>query len=79
MNENQRLKRNKYQSKRRKLRNKIRIDNAQEEILYEEARIDPDTLEGQVKLPLDRLTYSDDTFDAGTTTQEQGWISYLTF
>ncbi len=40
---------------RRKQRNDQLRDRRYEERLYQEARLDQDTLEGQIKLPLDRL------------------------
>ncbi len=40
---------------RRKQRKEQLRDRRYEESLYQEARLDPDTLEGQIKLPLDRL------------------------
>lgn len=43
---------------RRKQRKEQLRDRRYEESLYQEARLDPDTLEGQIKLPLDRLDSS---------------------
>jgi hypothetical protein len=79
MNENQRVRRNKYQAKRRKHRNQNRIDRQQEDLLYEEARIDPDTVDGQSRLSIERLNSNKEKPLTQENQNEGGWLSYLTF
>ena len=80
MNENQRVRRNKYRAKRRKMRNLVRQEKAQDDRLYEEARITPDTVEGQSVLSIDRLSPETTTPPVSPVQDKQpGWISYLTW
>lgn len=87
MNENQRKRRNEYQRYRRKRRNRQRIEKSHEDALYEEARIDPDTVEGQSRLDINRISPVVENSDADETTPQpidteqtpQGWLSYLTW
>ena len=80
MNENRRKRRNEYQRYRRKRRNQLRIDKSHQDALYEEARIDPDTVEGQSRLDIERISPTlSPTETQDRTEQPQGWLSYLTW
>lgn len=56
MSEGKRQRNNQRQAQRKKGRHTSRVDKKHEEILYREAQLDPETVEGQSKISIDRIS-----------------------
>ena len=54
-NSNKRAKRNQHTKRKRSNLRKLQLEQRQEDRLYEEARLDPETVMGQIKLDIDDI------------------------